>query len=181
MQPLKRFVANLFASLSPAVAIWIALLASIALAQPEASPVVPDVITPLINDPQVIDASKAIYNGFVNKQWGFVGFAFLIILVSMVRHFGRRVSPKLGVFLDNPIVAWLLPTAISMLGAVLGSLLAGQPIQAALLAGVNTAALAIATFVGVKKVQEAKANGRAAALAQVLDKAAALRVLERGP
>jgi hypothetical protein len=148
---------------------------------PAAAPAAdPGAVAPLLSDPTVTEAAKALFGGIAHGQWGLVAFAGVILAVALLRLFGRKIHPKLGLFLDYPVVAWALPILVSVLGAILAALLAGQPIGVAIGAGINVGALAIAGFVGVKKVQEARELGKAAAAA-VTDKAAAVSLLEKGP
>lgn len=135
---------------------------------------------PIIDNPDVVGAAKAIFDGIANKNWFVVAFGLVILLVMGIRFFGAKISPKLGTFLNHPVVAFSLPSAVSTLGAVMLALLAGQPMSAALSAGFKVASAAVLAYVGYKKVQEARSDAKAASEAAVTDKAAALNVL-RGP
>jgi len=141
----------------------------------------PDAASPLINDPQVVDAANSLYNGLVHHNWGVVAFALIIIVVSVLRAFSKKISPKLDAFFNHPLVAWALPGVLGILGGILAALLAGQPLVAALVSGLATGALAAYGHKGVKTVQEIRADAATAAVAAVPDKAAALNVLENGP
>lgn len=140
---------------------------------------------PLIDDPSVVAAFDTLWNGVVHGQLGPVlAFAAVIVLTWAVRTFGERIpgiGPKLAPWLQHPIVAWALPLIGSTAFAGMTALLAGKPIGVALKTAFGVAAAAVWAYVGGKKVLEARALAAAKAESALLDKNAALRVLDRGP
>lgn len=132
---------------------------------------------PLADDPArlAVTLLTAVQSG----QWGLVVSVALVLVVALVRRFGRGL-PKVGPLLDHPVVAWLLPTVASVGGALVTSLVAGAPVSIGLvLSAVVTGLGANALYVGGKKVAEAREAGAAAA-AGVTSKAEAVEVL-KGP
>lgn len=123
--------------------------------------------------------AATLIDGVSKGHWGLVVSVVLVLIVSLVRRFGRNI-PKVGPLLDHPIVAWALPTVASVGGALVTSLVAGSTVSVGLvLSAIVTGLTSNALYVGGKKVAEAREAGQAAA-AEVTDKAAAVTVL-RGP
>lgn len=139
---------------------------------------------PLIAEPAVIDAAKAIFTaitaGGVNKTWLIVVGA-VILLVWAVRKFGSLLGPKLAAILNHPVVAFALPTLIGVGGGMLNALLAGKPLQVAALEGLKIAAAAVFAYVGAKKVAEAHTLAKAKAAETVTSTRSALSVHKHGP
>lgn len=105
----------------------------------------------------------------------------VVLLVHLARAYGRRL-PLVGRWLDHPVVAFALPLLASLAGGLLNALIIpGAALGAAMLGALKVAALATWGYVGMKKVQEAKAAGKAAA-ESVQDADDAARVLRiKGP
>jgi hypothetical protein len=122
--------------------------------------------------------AATLLNGITHGSWGIVASAAIVLVVALVRRFGKALIPAAAPFLDHPVVAWLLPTLAAIAGALLAALGAGQTVSIGLvLSAVVTGLSANGLFVGVKKAQEAAAAGEAAA-AKVDGKAAAVDVLK---
>lgn len=165
----RLIVSALFAG----VIVCLALFASSAFA---------DVVTvesvPLADDPHRL--AMVVLDGVQRGQWGLVVSAVLVGLIFVLRRFGKQLVPALSGFLDHPIVAWALPSAASVLGAVLTALVAGTPVSVGLvLSAIITGLTANGLFSGLKQVQAAKEAGAEKA-AEVDTKAEALNVL-KGP
>ena len=125
----------------------------------------------------------AIYvlDAITHKNWGLLASLALVGIVMLLRMFGKKISPKLGEVMDNPIVAFALPSIASSAGAIATSLIAGKSIDFGLvLAAISHGLIANAMYVGGKKIQEAKELGAAKAAA-VETKADAVDVLKDGP
>ena len=142
-------------------------------------------LDPIINDPDVINIARVVWDAVTSKQqsWGWMLAAGLVVLIVMGLRskFVRRLLPaKVGGWLDNPIVAWTLPSLVGMAGSVLNALVAGMPLMVALNEGAKVGVAAIASYVGGKKIAEARANARAKAKAEIDSKDEAIEVLTAG-
>lgn len=128
-------------------------------------------------DPMAL--ARAVYEAVVSGQWWMAASIAVVLLVWAIRTWGARLFPKLAGALANPIVSFALPVLVSAAGAVTTSLIAGMPIQVALLAALKVAAGAVFAYVFARKLSEAKAAGEAAS-AEIKTSSDAAALL-RGP
>lgn len=134
--------------------------ASVAWAQ-VASNVTPD-------DPNAL--VQQIWGFFVTKNYAAAFGPVLTLLVWALRKYDLKIpkyGPQIDAFLNQPLVAFLLPTLISALGGFVTALAAHQPLSAALSAVFQASGSAIVTYIGLKKVGEQIDAGKAAADAVV--------------
>lgn len=109
---------------------------------------------------------KSLWSFAVEKNWAAAFGPLITLLVWALRKWDEKipkVGPAIDRFLNLPFVAFLLPTAVSAIGGFGTALLAGQPIQAALAAVWAAASSAIATYIGLKKIDESLKAGAAEA------------------
>lgn len=150
----------------------LSVLAQEASPSPEAAMVVP-----LSDDPARL--ALVLLDGVQRGQWGLVVSGVLVLVVFVLRRFGKGI-PKVGPLLEHPVVAWTLPTIAAVLGAVMTSLVAGTPVSVGLvLSAIITGLTANGLYNGAKQAREAKEAGAAKAAA-VATKADAVNVL-KGP
>ncbi len=101
--------------------------------------------------------------------WWLVVAVALRIVVGLVRWLGRKIPGKVGAavakVVDHPVVAYVLPFVLSIVGGMATAAAGGQPVFSLDL--VNTAITvgtgAIGIYVGEKKIKEAMGKGVAAA------------------
>lgn len=154
-----------------------ALFSFVAFAQ-DALPAPAAAVTPVADDPTHL--AVVLLGAIQAGHWGLVVSAALVLVVALLRRFGRGL-PKVGPLLDHPVVAWALPTVASVGGALVTALVAGSPVSVGLvLSAVVTGLGANALYVGGKKVAEAREAGATAA-AGVETKADAVTVLKGPP
>lgn len=94
----------------------------------------------------------------VNKHYALVLGPAVSLIVYALRRFDiliPKYGPQVDAFLNQPIVAFLLPTAVSAAGGIGTALAAHQPVSAALRPVLEAATSAVFLFVGVKKSVEA--------------------------
>lgn len=158
---LKRFLAGVLAAL---------LIPAIALAQVQFD-------TP----EEQLAAARTLYDLIVTKSWWPAAGIVVMFLCLGLRKLGPRVHPKLGVFLEHPLVKFALPWVVSIMLAFVNAFLAGGALQAALYAALLAAMTAIIAYVGSKQVAEARALGKVAGAAVKTDADAVAVYNQKGP
>lgn len=127
--------------------------------------------------------AQAVLEAGTGHQWPLAIALALVLVVSLLRRFGRGL-PYVGAYLDHPLVAFLLPSLAAILGALVTSLAAGQPLSlGVVLSALMTGLASNGLFVGGKKVAESKGWTPEPAQAPVAveTKAQALDVLKGPP
>lgn len=140
------------------------------------------VVDPSTGDVNLTSLATTLYNAIVHKQWWILAAAAVLGIVYLMRKYGGLIHGKVGAFLQNPIVSWLLPVLVACVGEILTALLAGKPITDGLEAAFKIAATAVFAYVGKKQIAEHVEASKAAAVAVVQSDQDALNVLAgKGP
>lgn len=149
----------------------IGMLSGIALAQ---------VPAPAAADVDVNALLKLMLDGAQTGNWWLAAGPTLTLIVFAVRKYDKLI-PVIGVkvdaFLNQPLVAFLLPVVLSALTGLTAALGSGQPIGPALLASLKVAAAATMSFMLVKNAAEQAAKKGDAAVAAVTTPQAAAAVI----
>lgn len=117
-------------------------------------------------DDEAVALFRSLWSFAVEKNWASAFGPLITLIVWALRKWDEKipkVGPAIDQFLNRPFVAFLLPTVVSAIGGFGTALLAGQPIQAALVAVWSAASSAIATYIGLKKIDESLKAGAEAA------------------
>jgi hypothetical protein len=128
---------------------------------------------------------KVVLEGIEKGQWWIALGPALALGIFYAKKLIAPRWPKLGEFLNKPVVAFSTPFVLSFLGGM-GNTLAttGVPGKeqfiALLSSAIKVAVTAIASYVGVKKLAEQKAAAEVTAVAAVPDKQAAIDELNKG-
>lgn len=126
----------------------------------------------LTDDPAKL--AQILIDGVAAGNWWLIVAPALTLLIWAVRTYGPKLFPKAEGFLTHPVVSFALPVVIAILGGLITAAIAG-PMSGAIvlgivLAGLKVAAGSITTYVGAKKVaeaREAKAEAKAQAETKV--------------
>lgn len=118
-------------------------------------------------EPDVANIAAQVLDGIQNKNWWLVAGAAVILVVWVMRTQVIKVWPKLGEFLQHPVVSVLLPILVAA-GGGLATAAAAGPVNGTVVLGILMAALkvgftGISGYVAAKKIAEAKEDGAAAA------------------
>lgn len=121
-----------------------------------------------------------VLTGIETKNWGLLVAAVLVALVALVRWLGGML-PKLAPVVAHPVVAVLLPTVLSISGAIGTALAAGRRLDVALvIRAITEGVLANGVFNIAKKLVEARAVSKGTDAAAAVDtKAQALAQLPK--
>jgi hypothetical protein len=121
-------------------------------------------------DPEL--AAKLLVAAIESGQWWLTLGPVVALIVWFLRAKLAPKFPKFDAFLQKPVVAFITPILVAFLGGVLSKTAAGELTSASALLGIipdvlKVAFTAIATYVGIKKVAEQRADSKAKAEAQV--------------
>lgn len=113
---------------------------------------------------------QAIFDGVHNGNGWMVAGPALTLVVWALRKYDTLIpiiGPKVDAFLNQPLVAFLLPAVLSALTGLFGSLAQGLPLLPSMLTALKVAGAAAFTFLAAKNAAEqvkgAQAAGSAAA------------------
>lgn len=111
--------------------------------------------------------ARVLLESITAGNWGLVAAAAVVLVIWLVRRFGKSVFPASSKVLDHPVAAWALPSVAAMLGAVITSAVGGVPLSAGLFVKAALEGLAAnGIFNGMKKAAEMKAQTAGAQAAQ---------------
>jgi hypothetical protein len=119
---------------------------------------------PAPEDPGAL--AQQIWTMLVAKNYAAALGPVLTLIVWALRKYDLKIpkyGPAIDGFLNQPVVAFLLPTVISGLGGFATALAAHQPFTDALFAVLQASGSAIVTYIGLNKVAEQIAAGKVAA------------------
>lgn len=130
-----------------------------------------------------LDVASQLWQFVVTKQYALALGPVVALIVWALRKYDVLI-PKYGAqidaFLNQPVVAFLLPTLVAAVGGVGTALAAHQPPLDIIKSVFEAAMSAVFTYVGLKKVAEQKAAGATAAAAVAEGgKAAAIEELKK--
>lgn len=139
---------------------------------------------PVITQPDVAALTPMVLDFIGHAKQGRIALAVvagLILLSQLVLRFGRRLPGDVGKALASPLALWLVPQALSILGAMGTMLATGAAFNVDLLIGAVLLGLA-GGGIGAKAAQTATAEAVGADAAAKTDtKAEAVAALEKGP
>lgn len=128
---------------------------------------------PVLLQDDFAQLARVLLESITAGNWGLVAAAAVVLVIYLVRRFGKAVWPASSKVLDQPVVAWALPSVAAVLAAIISAMVGGVPISVGLVLKATLEGLAAnGLFVGAKKVAEAKAAGQVAADAVDSPKAA---------
>lgn len=127
-------------------------------------------VTPSAAIPQTdsgaMDIVATLWNFIVAKNYAALFGPGLTLLVWALRKWDLKIpkiGPAIDAFLNQPFVAFLVPTVISAVAGFASALYLHQPLSAALGSIWAMSSSAIATYIGLKKLTEANTAGGVAA------------------
>lgn len=161
--PRRALLYFALARLSFAAAFVCFFAAGLAFAQEAAAAPDPAAVDPMLLVKGIVDA---VQNG---NGWLAAGPA-LTLVVFLLRKYDTKIpkiGPAIDKFLNQPLVAFLLPVGLSAITGLFSALATGSPIVPALLTALKVAGAAVLTFLMAKNAAEqvkgAKAEGVTAA------------------
>jgi hypothetical protein len=106
---------------------------------------------------EAIGAAQTLWDFFVTKQYAALVGPGLALGIYVLREYDTKI-PKIGAtidkFLNQPFVAFSLPTVVAAVGGLATAIAAGKPIPEAVKPALELAGSAIVTYIGVKKAKE---------------------------
>lgn len=124
------------------------------------------VVPPTSND--ALGLAQQLWQLVVTKQYALALGPVIALLVYALRKWDKLI-PKYGdqidAFLNQPVVAFALPTIVAAVGGVGTALAAHQPPLDVLKSVFEAAMSAVFTYVGLKKIAEQQTAGATAAAA----------------
>lgn len=108
-------------------------------------------------DQQALGLFDAFVDAVFKKDWAMALGPFVALGVFGLRKYDRQIpkyGEKVDAFLNQPAVAFLLPSVVSAAGGFGTALAAHQPFSDAFKAALHVAVTAVFTYVGIKKVAE---------------------------
>lgn len=138
-------------------------------------------LTPPVDDQTAVGVAQQIWQLVVNKQYALALGPVVALIVFALRKWDKnipKIGPQVDAFLNQPIVAFLLPTVVAAAGGLGTALAAGKPPIDAVGSVFEAAMGAVFTYVGIKKVAEQKAAGDDASAA-ITDKQKAVEEITK--
>lgn len=135
----------------------------------------------LLTDDQAGQSAQQVWNLLVNKNYALALGPGLALFIWALRKYDQnipKVGAKIDAFLNQPFVAFLLPTIVSAAGGAGTALAAGKPFVEVLGAVFQASMSAVFAYVGLKKLGEQREAGQAAA-AEVKTKQDAIDELKK--
>lgn len=104
--------------------------------------------------------AQLLIDGIAHGNWWLIAAPALTLLIWALRKYGPKFFPKSEAFLTHPVVSFLLPVVVAVLGGIITAAVAG-PVSGTVVLGVVLASLkvsagSITAYVGAKKVGEAR-------------------------
>lgn len=165
-----------------AAVVFAALFSFVAFGQEVAHPLDPATMEPahpVVNE--VLSDVQPLLDVATGKVVGAfaVVVAILLGLSRLLQRFGKKLPGKAGELATHPVVAWVLPILLSVLGALFTALAAGAPVTVGLVVGAVLAGMAAAGTGNKQQVLDHAVAKGEVARASVTDKAAALEALAK--
>jgi hypothetical protein len=159
------YLAFTLLSLNAFSLLMVALLSGMAWAQAAAGAPAPADVDPM----QLL---QAIFDGVHNGNGWLAAGPALALVVWALRKYDTKIpviGPKVDAFLNQPLVAFLLPAVLSAAMGLFGALAQHLPIGAALLTALKVAGAAAFTFLAAKNAAEQVKGAQVAGAAAAKD------------